>query len=622
VGKTVYAVTSSTTTPAPIYTVTNYTPGTKTLTVNTTVTATGSDDVGLLGIKYIEDTDIDTITQYGRYWYTDTIVWRFIYGIEQLQPDGVSQLYEFNNVDFRGFDVFVFASGDNVTITSNNSYFSGHEGSFYMYSNFTTNTKLILNNVVFENNSYYGVAYVDGNLDATNRFGSAVYSHPNTQWIWNNVDVINNNAAAVRQYSATGNKPTPAYASSRLTNCSFVNNYEYSIQTSQDMPVFISNCYFENSCYFNSDVIITNTKFRNATIGTYSDGTRLKLINSQLLETWFSLTGTSIDIDNCEIETIQSQSIAINAMNTATIRIKNSHFTNNTDTPVVGVSIFGFIFPRKLICENVFFEDTDTPLFWRYSSEDVSVNYNKSAYLPIKFTKCSFAYPTITGSSQFVHYNNAIFDECTFGASNENKGRWVFKPRDDFYPAVLSGSTISISTNYNRYFVSGSITKINSPAVGLSGPYFFTAQAMTIFTAYNNPSNTGSNINFSDTLQAGETIEMIWNPLDIKSASTTLVSNENIGSTSSGSLIKHVWNEINFGSSTLVPGSITITAGGITFTDDGRGNLTATGGSGWIGYDTNMLTLYFDANPGVTNILITYNYYNTIHQAGMWSKID
>jgi len=62
--------------------------------------------------------------------------------------------------------------------------------------------------------------------------------------------------------------------------------------------------------------------------------------------------------------------------------------------------------------------------------------------------------------------------------------------------------------------------------------------------------------------------------------------------------------------------------GGITFTDDGRGNLTATGGSGWIGYDTNMLTLYFDANPGVTNILITYNYYNTIHQAGMWSKID
>lgn len=620
VGKVINVAKDNITTPTPTFTVSGYNPATKTITVSSTITGISDDDTGYIAIAFQEDTDLDTIETYGDFWLENDMQWYIGYSVQGTNTTYARYLFE--NFKTVGFDLTVFRSGGSVTFEGINSSFTGHHGSIFFYSNNETDSRIILNNCKLENNSFYVHAYIDGAYTAGNYFGSAVYSHPNTQWLWSYVDIKDNNAAATRQYSSGGNKPTPGWASSILTGCRWINNVEYSIQTSQDMPVYFTNCYFEGNCYFNSDVIISNSKFKDVIVATYSTGTNLKIVDSQLTGTWFNIAGSRVEIENCQIQTIQNQVEALNISNTEYVIIKNTRFTNNPESRVVGNSVFGFSFPRKLICENVWFEDVDTPLFWRYSAADPSNSYNKSAFLPAKFTKCYFVYNSIIGSSQFVYYNNAIFDECTFGDGTENKGRWVVKPRDDFNPTTLSGATISVSPSFNRYFVSGSITKINSPSVGMSGPYFFTASSTTIFSAYNSSTNTGSNINFTDTIQAGETISMMWNPLDIKSASTSTATSENIGSTANGVLKKDVWNEIDFGSSTLVPGSITITAGGITFTDDGRGNLTATGGSGWIGYDTNMLTLYFDANPGVTNILITYNYYNTIHQAGMWSKID
>lgn len=78
----------------------------------------------------------------------------------------------------------------------------------------------------------------------------------------------------------------------------------------------------------------------------------------------------------------------------------------------------------------------------------------------------------------------------------------------------------------------------------------------------------------------------------------------------------------DFDNANIKPGTLTVTIGAVTLTDDGNGNLTGGGGAGWISYDTNYITIYLDSNPGVTSIDVSYQYYSTLHQAGTWIKIN
>lgn len=618
VGKVINVAKDNITTPTPTFTVSGYNPATKIITVSSTITGISDDDVGYIAIAFQEDTEIDTIETYGEFWLENSVEWYIGYSVQSTNTTYARYLFE--NFKTDGFDLTVFRSGGSVTFEGINSSFTGHHGSIFFYSNNETDSRIILNNCKLENNSFYVHAYINGAYTAGNYYGSAVYSHPNTQWLWSYVDIKDNNAAATRQYSAAGNKPTPAWASSILTGCRWINNVEYSIQTSQDMPVYFTNCYFEGACYFNSDVIISNSKFRNATIATYSTGTNLTITKSQLVGSWINVCGERINIEDCEIETNQAEDGTIEYTCSNKVTIRNTRFLNNTDSPAVGNSVFGYVFPAELLIDNCRFEDVNTPIFWRFGPDLSSSDFSKSDYSRATIKNSFFAYSTLIGSSQFQLRNNLTIENCTFGS--ETTGRWVIQPKNMVYRIPLSGSTITPSVNYNRYFTDGAITKITGPTSGWSGPYYFTSVDTTIFSAYANPGNTGSNVNFTQTLLPGETISILWDPLDIRASGTTTASGEVIGTTVNATTAYNLWNEINFGANVVVPGSVSITIGAVTLTDDENGNLTGTGGSGWISYETNYVVIYLDANPGVTNITMTYDYFNTIHQQGMWSKID
>lgn len=614
VGKTIYVAKDQITTPSPTYTVSGYNSGTKTITVSSTITGISDNDTGWIGFDFPEDTPIDSINAYDREWLKTGVEWYIIYAVQSTNTEDAK--YTFNDFRTTGFDLTAYRSGGDVSVDASNCYFSGHHGAFFWYSNNETNSTIKLTNCVIENNGFEVFAYAAGDFTAGNLYGSGIYAHPNAQFVWSNVDVINNKASAVRQYSAGGNKPTPVFASSNITNCRFINNDEYALQTSQDMPFFIDNCYLEGVYYFNDETRITNSRFRAATIASYSTDTKLSISNTVIDSTTFSLDAESIDISNSSIETYHATTYTFSLSGTDRFVCNNVRFTSNAETYLSNTSLFNLTFTPVMEFINCSFEDTDTPIFQRFGPETFYIT-SRSNYKPVRFRGCRFANSTLVNSSQFQHRNNFDLEDCVFGT--EDVGRANFKARKGLYKTTISGTTVTLSSNYDQYFTSGTIDKIVPGYLyGHGHVVYLTAASSTTFTAYNAVTKTTSNVDFTGIVSAGETVALRFNATDWRGTTTT-VSSETLRNTTNGTTTYNLYGD--FDNSNIKPGTLTVTIGAVTLTDDGNGNLTGSGGAGWITYDTNYITIYLNSNPGVTAINVAYDYYSTLHQAGMWIKI-
>jgi hypothetical protein len=621
IGKTIYATTDGTTTPSPSYVVTNYDVPTKTITVSSTVTATGADDAGLIAIQFEETTHVDTVNLYGNFWLTDTIYWDFMYGIERNQPDLLSKLYYLENVDFRGFDIFIFSSGDYTTIEAKDCYFSGHEGAFDIYSNFMTDAFLKLDNVTFEECSHLIVGYIKGNYTAGNRYGSAIYSHPNTQWIWNNVTLKGNNGGASRQYTAGGAKPTPTNAITFISNSRWVDNDEYDLLNSESMPCNYVNCYFSGTLFVHNNSTFTNCTFDGALIGSYEDNSTGKFVGCTFKnETRFSIdrNNYNLELDNCII--VPSALLVTFATKTKRLKLTNCTFVDNGTAQTPGASYFEQVYPPELIIDNCRFEDSDTYGFWRFAP-DVS-HYTKASFSQPVIKNSTFAYG-IFYANQVSSTLDADVSGNTVSFISGSPGIYRVHPREKIYRPTLSGSTINVNGNYNHYFTSGVINKIAVNSGDLEGIFYFTATDTTTFTQYANPGNTGSNVNFTQTVLPGQTIKLFFDPFNIKSNAPSSTTGDNIATGNGTTTHFEKWGFLQFGGNYVVPGSVTLRAAGVTLTDDGVGNLSGTGGSGWIDYLKNNVIVSFDTAPAnAVSIELDYDYYNSIYQLGMWSKID
>ena len=615
VGSVIYVASDQTTTPNSTYTISGYNPTSKILTTTTTISGSNN-DVGYIGFDFHEDTPSDTINQYGQYWLKNDRGW-FLIEATQTTNNVEAQHY-FEDVSVLKFDLVDFRSSGDITFTGNNCYFSGHYGAIFWYSNNETNNHIKLTNTVLEDNSHVVFAYMDAPYTAGNLYGSAIYSHPNTQWTWMNVDVINNNAAATRQYSSGGSKPTPSYASSHLTNVRFINNAEYACQTSQDMTVNFTNCYLEGTYFLNYKNNFTNCIFKGATLSTYSVNSVVNLSQCTFSSSIINIVGESVTAQNCTFETRSDLYGVIDAGGLKKLHLKDCIFTDNPVTRVSGNSVFGYFFPPNLIIDGCEFLDTDSPLWWRWSPNQKTKSIFKTAQ--IKNTR--IVNPSWFGvSNQVIVRTNLNMENCIIG-NIEDWGWQQLKPREAVYKTVLTGTTVSTNLNYDHYYTSGTIDKINAPGFGYNGIIYFTADATTTFTAYNSSTKTTSNVDFSQTLAAGETVKMYYDALDIRAASTTAVTGETLGTTTNNVLSWGSWSSFDFGNNYIKPKTVTVTVGAVTLTDDGNGNLTGTGANGWIDYYGNYIVIYFDSNPGATPVTVNYTYHNTIHQTGMWKRVD
>lgn len=623
VGKTVYASTDNITL-ATAYTVTNYNSGTKTLTLSTTVTAAGSDDAGIMGINFPEDTSVDSIRSYGNYWRTDNIEWDFIYGLSSTgtREDDVDQTVKFSNVNINGFDVHFFSSGTNFIVDANDSYFSGHIGSLFMYSNFLTESYIKLNNCIYEENSHAIVGYINGPFTAGNLLGSAIYSHPNIQWRITNCIFRSNNGGTTRQYSSGGGKPTPSTAVSFIENCQWYGNDEYDVLTSETMPSYYTNCSFAGAVYAHNVIQFDNCEFKGY-VSSYDDYGWLKFNNC----VFSSGVLISIDqrynyllFDGCTFTPNVSASLFDAKVDEFILR--NCKFLDNANAHASGIDIFNYQYPPRFIIENCDFQDTDMYLFWRFRP-------NAGSFQNLNFDKviikgCKFAYTPFYASQFSLVGVNLEVTDCQFNSGLASSfGNYGVEPREQISKTTLTGSTINVTANNNHYYTDGTINKI-ATSTGVEGYYYFTSVDTTIFTEYANPGNTGSNLLFSDTIYPYQTVKLYFDATNVKSGGTSTHSGHSIGTGDGATKCFEEWNTF-FSSETnpIKRGTMVLTTPSVTLTDNGNGVLTGSGGSAWIDYYRNMLVVCFDTAPtSGHNIAVTYDYHTTVHQNGMWSKID
>jgi len=186
----------------------------------------------------------------------------------------------------------------------------------------------------------------------------------------------------------------------------------------------------------------------------------------------------------------------------------------------------------------------------------------------------------------------------------------------------VGGSTVNITPNYDHYYLSGAITKID-PTDGVDGFYTFTATDTVTFTEYDSGSNTGSNFAFSDTILPGESVQLYFDGTTVRSSSTTVETNDFIR-TSTGAACSDDWGDLTSSQTNPIEQySMVVTAGAVTLTDIGNGILSGSGGTGWVDYFRNMIVLCFDVAPTAgTTIEADYRYHTGVHQIGMWYKIN
>lgn len=622
VGRTIYTATSTVQTPAQTLTVTNYDAGTKTITVSGTVTSSGDDDAGIIMMYFGEETPVDTIRTYGQYVRNNNNNFNLIYAIEASQPDVTEQNITFNNVSITGPHLITFTSGDNWTIECNNSYFNGLIGTHFMYSNFTTDSYLILNNSIFDENACSIVGYINGDFTAGNLLGSAIYSHPNIQWRFNGCIFKDGNGGATRQYSSGGGKPTPSNAVSFITNCQWINNQEYDVLSSETMPSYYTNCSFQNTVFAHNTIKFSNCLFNGSTIGSYDS-------NIDILVDACSFTNegkvsinernSRLTITNSSFETTSTTKYNIDAY-VDYFTMRNCVAKDNGATGIAGYTFFSYSYGPNVTIDNCRFEDTNQYLWWRtnpYTS--VSNEYVASQFNPMKITNSYFAYTPF--NAYYSNMNNIDMRDNDLTSISANGGVIGAQPNKKPYRKLLSGATINVSPKYNHYFISGAITKIVVPN-GVSGTFYFTAVDTVTFTAFADPGNTGSNLNFTGTVLPRETMSMYYDNLNVKSNGTTIITGDVIVSADGISKCFNRTDELTNGSK-IEAGSMVVTCGAVTLTDNGDGTLTGTGGSGWIDYYRNNIIVCYDIVPTVgTPVSCDYRHHNTVYQQGMWSKID
>ena len=87
---------------------------------------------------------------------------------------------------------------------------------------------------------------------------------------------------------------------------------------------------------------------------------------------------------------------------------------------------------------------------------------------------------------------------------------------------------------------------------------------------------------------------------------TTAITNESVG-TGNGTTTTFAHTAANL---YVIPGTVTVTAGAVTGTDDTNGNITGTGVGGTIDYVTGAVNLTFTTAPA-NAVAITMNYQYT-----------
>lgn len=616
--------------------------------VGTTITLTGNinyppDQTGKIAFPFASNTPLDTLRQYGEFWYGDDTGTRFL-ALTTAGASNDSTYWHFEDVKFAGFDDAIENSGGQQTIEFINCDLSADQIFLGFFNGTIPGRKIYMLNSDLHGIGKEVQGYLPNSTIGTDQiYGAGIYSHDNITHEFVNCNIYENIASSVRQRSSSGTDVTAAYQVSKYVNCEFWDNSEYHIFTSRTMPSLFVNTGFRNGninlmweSYLDNCVIDSCLV---STAGSSPVSPRISIQGGEIKNSSrLNFPGaTRVYLENIVIEPHPSLA-TIGIAGVQDFRIENSIIQNNIAS--TATAFFSEVLPLRAIIDNCYLGNLNNTLYFYRTAYDFSYSPDTLWTLKdvIKVTD-SQVYGKLWDASQLsrsdagdvknTFFNNQVaaypyeWDDFT-PRSGVNYN--IVTATNASYGSFFSGTALTwqIDPNYNFHYVQDSVTRacvFNSTVASrqFTGEFTLVVQGSAEVQAYDAGTNTASNFMFSGTYTDGQVLKVRYDPRKILAAGTTSVTTDTITTASGVATTFANWQGID--SNKIVPGTVSITVGAVTLTDDNMGNLTGSGGYGYVDYETQMVYLVYDSAP-TGAIIASYDEYTTVHQRGVWYLIN
>ncbi len=627
------------------YVIQSYNAGTKTITVTGALNgAIPNNDAGYIGLSFPEDTPIDTIRSRGEYWLEDNLFWTFSESIYGFGNNSKPVSITLENVVIDGFDTGISLSNVSGKVNVVDSYISCHVIAISAYSgnSYIRDYYVELTNSKFVNNGFIVYAYGAGvSITADNVYGSGTYFHPNIVCVATNC-LFDNVAVNFRNYSgggATDNLVRSEWQSI-ITACIFKQTLDiYNALFSEVMPTKIVNCSFEGgnvyanlnstfqNCYFLNTVVvaanfngattyINNCNFYDSGVqGVINSGTATSktYISNSVFYPRDGVTGATFDFAGSEYVEFNNCTIQGRALNA------NYALINGLG-----------------MCKKIVFNDcyigAMTSWTFLFTRTDI---YPGNVRPQVIFNRCELNTPAVRGNSnsmeQVFTYNECTFSSGFYPYYNADLSYFgKLKRQPNFTPnthtSVGGIQTWTLDPNYNTFKLQGltgkrvvfgqSLNNVIADQVNII------ASDSLIITKFDALTNNTSNFMFAGNYSRNDAFSMYWDPFTPLYSGSTIIT-DTLGSVNGTQTYfsSHTVGTTAYANQ-LIPGTVTVTVSGQTFTDDGKGNLLKSGiYAGYIDYIRDSVYIGFSVTPAAGNVILSYSKYTTLHSYGCWRKI-
>lgn len=630
-----------------------YDSGTKTITLTGSLEgALPSDQTGYVSFHFPDSLSLDTVKQYGKYWYDQRFNSR---GIVYEHGGGFSDTLRIllDDVHIEGFETCVVRSGGNAKLEYINSYFEGHITAITSFNNdypLVNELKMINCDVARTGFQSLGSMPPESNTSAGGVHAGGVYTHPNARDIFDGCRFYDNAGATVRQFSSSGDKITsPSSEGSVFINCQWWNNNEFNLMCSQSVPTLVTNCIMHGSGLRPGlQTTISNCKLFGVSINYNASnepgelkGTIYTEINDSDLKYCTISTGWNdkdssqiIRLNNCIYEPDTSD-ISISSGTSQPIRrleFNNCFIGNYSGNHVTNTK---GVFASADIAYDLIFNDSDIDTgLYRLFHRTAIANGNWDLY-NIEFNNCNVKeslgvdHPQSIGG--LLKGRGSVFTDGVIGSAGNNK----FSQREGhggFIDTATINSipkTLQFPWESNYFLAKDSVTRIivgagNGDNRNWTGIFYLEAEGGDIiYSDYGEDIN--SNFLNSGTITHGE-VATFYHRSDTVLAGGTSSTLAQVLFTGDGVDTEFDRYSGSILDGNIVPGTVRIVAGSVIFVDSKKDGklypLVAGSGYGFVDYKTRRIYLFYTtAVANGTDITADFDYYTTVHHQGCIIRI-
>ncbi len=645
---------SSTNTVARTYTIASFDSTSHVITLTSgidfTVDADYADAGTLLAVHWnTDEISVDTVLRYSQHFRIEETGsgHRFIYGTIGEGNFSKQAYIKLNNCRIEQFETGIYVSGGWLDYHFNDSYFQGDAIAITKYNGLGyTNPSIIYMSrceLAYSGKPLIANAVQPYGTQNNNLvFGSGSYNHPSTRVTLNDCYIHDNYTGAFRQFSDGDEKPSPAWFASYFTNCTFRNNNEYHLLTSNTHRSVIQGCTFDGgnvmlaySTDFENSMLLNSTvnlyAYANAQPKPDADTVQLRVnFNhvkfykySSFANGWSNSRSrrTVISFNDCDFELgiiTAYYSQKINTGNYAKVNINNAFLFNRTSitypditgNTTKGTQLQGFLYyghDVKLYANNIRYDTllNSIPIIPSNRSNYISGKISNSQFLGVdgQFSQTGSNYGLVLENVEYPYVNprstraynfKSGTDKIAVATIGTNNIYGVSYAKSIWTTSVANTYLISNSDSLKYVFwgansITTDVAEQKRPWDGFSGTIRIIADTSFCIT-------TGGNIRLTSPVcyNEGDIIELKYFPFVPNSETETIVRDSILANGTNVNFAKGG----NAAIASYKPGLCKVYVNGtLVGSDDMNERIKGTTVSGYVGYLSDRFNVFFTTPP-------------------------